>query len=326
MNHRQRMKSCLRGERPDRTPVAMWRHFPVDDQQADTMAAAHLHFQQTFDWDFLKVTPASGYFVYDWGVEDAWNGHPHGTRDYTKRVVHKPEDWVMLEAPSIHRGHLAEQLTALNKIVEAIGEHTPVIFTIFNPLSIAKKLCGDDLLVEHLNKFPDELCQGLQTITEVSKEYVDAVINQIGADGIFFAVQHAQVSMLSEDEYNQFGRPYDLPVLQAAADGWLNVLHLHGEAIYFRLFVDYPVQVINWHDLETKPDLKTGLELFPGVVCGGIRQETTLNLGTPEQVRAEAEQAIAATGGQRFILGTGCVAPATTPYGNLLAARRIVEG
>lgn len=326
MNHRERMQACLRGETPDRTPVAMWRHFPVDDQQADTMAAAHLHFQQTFDWDFLKVTPASGYFLYDWGVEDAWNGHPHGTRDYTKRVVRQPEDWAALEAPSIHRGHLAEQLTALNKIVEAIGEHTPVIFTIFNPLSTAKKLCGDDLLIEHLRKFPDELSRGLETITEISKEYVDAVINQVGADGIFFAVQHAQVSMISEDEYHQFGRPYDLPVLQAAADGWLNLLHLHGKAIYFRQFVDYPVQVINWHDLETKPDLKTGLETFPGMVCGGIRQEITLNLGTPEQVRAEAESAIAATGGERFILGTGCVAPTTTPYGNLMAARRIVEG
>jgi len=325
MNHRQRMQACLRGETTDRTPVAMWRHFPVDDQRAETIAAAHLHFQQTYDWDFLKITPASGYFLYDWGVEDAWNGHPHGTRDYTKRVVHKPEDWAALEAPAIHRGHLGEQLAALNRIVEAIGEHTPVIFTIFNPLSTAKKLCGDALLIEHLRKHPDELCHGLELITEANKEYVHAVINEIGADGIFFAVQHAQTSMLSEEEYHNFGRPYDLPVLQAAADGWLNVLHLHGEAVYFNHFLDYPVQVINWHDLETKPDLKTGQSQFPGAVCGGIRQETTLNLGTPEDVRAEARQAIAATDGRGFILGTGCVAPTTTPHGNLMAARRVVE-
>ncbi len=325
MNHRERMQVCMRGEKPDRTPVAMWRHFPVDDQQADTMAAAHINFQQTFDWDFLKVTPASGYFVYDWGVESVWTGHPHGTREYTKRVIDKPEDWARLELPNIHRGHLGAQLTALNRIVDAVSDDAPVIFTIFNPLSIAKKLVGDDKLVDHLQNHPDDLIKGLETITEATKEYVLAVISQIGADGIFFAVQHAQAIMLREEEYLEFGRPYDLPVLQAASEGWLNILHLHGEDIYFNQFMDYPVQVINWHDLETKPDLAAGLERFPGAVCGGIRQETTLNLGTPEEVRTEAEAAITATGGKRFILGTGCVAPTTTPYGNLMAARKIVE-
>jgi uroporphyrinogen decarboxylase len=325
MNHRERMQACLRGEQPDRTPVAIWRHFPVDDQNADTMASAHIHFQQTFDWDFLKVTPASGYFLYDWGVESVWNGHPHGTRDYTKRVIENPEDWAMLELPNIHSGHLGSQLTALNKIVEAVGDDTPVIFTIFNPLSQAKKLAGDKRLIDHLHKHPDEVIKGLETITEVSKEFVLAVINESGADGIFFAVQHAQAVMMREEEYLEFGRPYDYPVLQAAADGWLNVLHLHGEDIYFNQFTDYPVQVINWHDLETKPDLATGLDQYPGVVCGGIRQEVTLNLGTAEDVRTEATAAITATSGKRFILGTGCVAPTTTPFGNLMATRKIVE-
>jgi uroporphyrinogen decarboxylase len=48
-------------------------------------------------------------------------------------------------------------------------------------------------------------------------------------------------------------------------------------------------------------------------------------LGTPEQVIAEARDAIEQTGGQRFILGTGCVVPITAPYGNLLAARKVVD-
>ncbi len=130
---------------------------------------------------------------------------------------------------------------------------------------------------------------------------------------------------MTEDEYLEFGRPYDLRLLNAAENGWLNLLHLHGEDIYFDLFTDYPVQVINWHDLETEPDLKTGLEKFKGAVCGGMRQEATVNLGTPAQVEEEARAAIQATGGKRFILGTGCVAPITTPHGNLVAARKIIE-
>ena len=45
----------------------------------------------------------------------------------------------------------------------------------------------------------------------------------------------------------------------------------------------------------------------------------------PQQVIEEAHQAITASGGRRHILGTGCVAFTTVPYGNLMAARRAVE-
>jgi uroporphyrinogen decarboxylase len=48
-------------------------------------------------------------------------------------------------------------------------------------------------------------------------------------------------------------------------------------------------------------------------------------LGTPDRVTAEAVQAIQATGGKRFILGTGCVVPITAPRANLVAARQVVE-
>ena len=88
---------------------------------------------------------------------------------------------------------------------------------------------------------------------------------------------------------------------------------------------DYPVQIINWHDRQTAPSLREALDLFPGSLCGGLRQWETMLLANPEQVRAEALDAIQATGGCRLILGTGCVTPTTAPYGNLLAARRAVE-
>ncbi|MEN8242670.1 MAG: uroporphyrinogen decarboxylase family protein [Chloroflexota bacterium] len=324
LNHRERMEVCLSGEKPDRTPVALWRHFPVDDQKADRLAAAQLNFQKNYDFDFVKVTPASGYFVYDWGVKDAWSGHPHGTREYTRRVIRKAEEWEQLQVLDPRQGHLGEQLAGVRHLTTALSPDTPVIFTVFNPLSQAKKLVGDDSALFHLREYPDEFKRGLETITESSKRFIEALF-EAGVDGIFYAVQHAQASMLTPDEYRQYGRPSDLEVLDSAKPGWLNVLHLHGDDVYFELLADYPVQVINWHDLETAPDLVGGLEKFPGVVCGGMRQEDTVNLGSAESVRAEAQAAIEATGGKRFILGTGCVAPTTTPHGNLIAARLAVE-
>jgi uroporphyrinogen decarboxylase len=120
-----------------------------------------------------------------------------------------------------------------------------------------------------------------------------------------------------------FCRPYDLQVLEAARGLWLNMLHLHGEAVMFDQVVDYPAAIVNWHDRQTPPTLAEAQARFPGVVCGGLRQWETMVLGTPEQVRAEASDAIQQTGGTRFILGTGCVLPTTAPRGNILAARHI---
>lgn len=92
----------------------------------------------------------------------------------------------------------------------------------------------------------------------------------------------------------------------------------------FDAFLDYPMAIINWHDRETPPSLSEAQTRYSGVVCGGLRRWETMVLGTPEQVRAEALDAIQSTGGQRFILGTGCVLPTTAPRGNILAARQSV--
>lgn len=92
----------------------------------------------------------------------------------------------------------------------------------------------------------------------------------------------------------------------------------------FDLCSDYPVQVINWHDRDTAPDLVDGWRKFPGVVCGGLQRQL-VELGHPEQVRAQALDALRETQGQRFILGTGCVTPITAPHGNLVAVRQSVE-
>ena len=54
VSHRQRLETCLSGEKPDRPPVALWRHFPVDDQTPDGLASATVKFQRDYDFDLVK--------------------------------------------------------------------------------------------------------------------------------------------------------------------------------------------------------------------------------------------------------------------------------
>ncbi len=318
--HRERLQAALSGEILDRPPVALWRHFPVDDQSPENLAAATVHWQRLYDWDLVKVTPASSFCLKDWGAQDEWRGATEGTREYTHRVIQTPQDWEKLPILDPTAPHLAGQLACLRLIRAELGPETPIIQTIFNPLSQAKNLAGPETLIAHLRLYPEAVLKGLEIIAETTRRFVEALLadRRIAIDGLFFAVQHAQASLLSRQEYETFGSPFDLRLLEPARELWCNLLHIHGQGIYFDLVPHYPCTIVNWHDRETAPDLQEGQRLFSGVVCGGVSRKT-LALGTPDEVRSEAEDALTQTGGKRFLLGTGCVTPIITPHGNIQA-------
>jgi uroporphyrinogen decarboxylase len=327
---RERMQACLKNDPAlDRPPVALWRHFPMDDQHPVTLAAAAVDFQKHYGFDLVKVTPASSFCLKDWGAEDAWEGYTEGTRRYTRRVIQKPQDWEHLPVLDPLRAiHLAAQLECLRQIRSALGAEVPLLQTVFNPLSQAKNLAGGDMLIAHLRLYPEAVLKGLQVIAQTTRSFVEAAI-EIGVDGFFFAVQHAQAGLITLDEYKTFGLAFDLLATQPASGLWCNLLHLHGLDIYFDLVARslYPIglfSIINWHDRETPPSLEEAQRRFTGVVCGGISQKTIV-FGDAAQVRQEVADAIRQTRGRRLLLGTGCVVPVIAPHGNILAIRDAVE-
>jgi len=323
MTKRERLAAAIRGEPVDRPPVALWRHFPGDDQRPEDLAAATVAFQRRYDFDFVKVTPASSFCLRDWGSQDRWVGHLEGTREYTFYPIQSLDDWRGLRQLNPTQGSLGAQLRCLRLIADELGDDTPFIQTIFSPLAQAKNLVGKERLQVHLRRHPDEVCAGLEVIADTTLRFVRAVC-ETGVAGIFYAVQHAQYGLLSAEEYAVLGRPYDLRILEVVQGLWLNVLHLHGSDVMFDLLADYPVQVINWHDRETWPSLAEAQHRFDGAVCGGLQRWDVVVRGTPDLVREQAADAIAQTGGRRFILGTGCVTPIVSPTSNIRAAREAV--
>jgi uroporphyrinogen decarboxylase len=324
LTHTERLKASLSGEIPDRVPVALWRHFPVDDQTPDGLAAAVLTFQRSYDFDLVKVTPSSSYSLRDWGIQDEWRGSTEGTRDYARPVINFPEDWERLPVITPEKEHLAAQLACLRLLTKELGEETPTIQTIFSPLAQAKNLVGKEKLLVHIRKHPEAVHAGLKTITESTRLFIEEAA-KTGIAGIFYAVQFARYGLMSDVEFSEFGRKYDMQVLETAQDLWLKMLHIHGDDIMFDALSDYPVEIVNWHDRDTPPTLAEARQRFKGTLCGGLQRVHTMVLGTPETISMEAHQAIEAAGNTRFILGTGCVVPITAPHGNLLAARMSVE-
>ncbi len=325
MDKRERLEKTIAGEAADRVPAALWRHWPGDDERAADLARSVVDFQRAFDWDFVKVTPASSYSVADYGVQDQWEGNLEGTRVYTRRVITRSLDWTELRPLDPLRGALGRHIEALNLIGSGLGEAVPVIATVFNPLSQAKHMAGEETLIRHMRTRPERLHTGLNILTETTLRYIDA-LRRTPIAGIFYAVQHASYDVLSEDEYRAFGLPYDRKLLDTLPEKWwLNMLHLHGGAPMFKALSELPVQCINWHDRDTEPDLAQGKSLFGGAVCGGLSRWQHLHNGTPSSIREAARDAIHQTGGRRFILSTGCVIMTTTPQSNIRAVREIVE-
>jgi uroporphyrinogen decarboxylase len=323
LSHRERIQACLSNDSAlDRPPVALWRHFPVDDQYPDSLASATLAFQTQFDFDLVKVTPASSYCLLDWGAEDEWEGDPEGTRRYTKRVVTKPEDWTKLPVLTPKAPHLAAQLECLRMLRSKLGPETPLLQTIFNPMAQAKNLAGGDTLLVHLKQFPDALKQGLDTIAESTRLFIDAA-GETGIDGVFYAIQHAQSHLLTSNEYITFSKHHDYSLLAGVKDLWCNMIHLHGTNLLFEQVADLPVQILNWHDRETAWSLTDGQSSFNRAVCGGVKRETVV-LANRNDINGECEDSFRQTQRKRFILGTGCVVPITAPYGNIMTVRKSV--
>ena len=327
---RERLQACLKDDRAlDRPPVALWRHFPVDDQDPELLAAATLDYQRHYGFDLVKVTPASSFCQKDWGAQDVWEGHTEGTRRYTARVIREPLDWERLPVLDPRTApHLAGQLACLRLIRTGLGPELPLLQTVFSPLAQARNLAGADTLLAHLRQFPEAVLKGLETIAETTHCFIEACL-ETGIDGVFYAVQHAQAGLLTLEEYKTFGLASDLKTLEPARSLWCNLLHLHGLNIYFDLVNQslYPGQlfpIVNWHDRETPPSLAEAQKRFGGTVCGGVSQKTMV-FGSSSQVRTEAQDAIAQTGGRRFILGTGCVVPIIAPHGNIISVCNSVE-
>ncbi|MEZ4517927.1 MAG: uroporphyrinogen decarboxylase family protein, partial [Chloroflexota bacterium] len=212
---RQRLEATIAGEKTDRPPAALWRHWPGDDQNAEALAAAHLKWQSDYDWDLLKVSPASSYSVVDWGVVDRWEGHIEGTREYEHQPIHAAVDWAALRPLDPTQGMLGTQLEALRLVGEGTKGEVPFLMTVFSPLSQAKHMANNELLLPHIREHPDAMTAALEVITDTTIRTIEAA-KDTGISGIYYAIQHANYSLLSREEYLHFGRPYDLQILEAA--------------------------------------------------------------------------------------------------------------
>jgi uroporphyrinogen decarboxylase len=327
MTKRERIEAALRREECDRVPVSFWRHFYDREGSAKDLAESMLAFEREFDWDFLKVNPRAAYHVEGWGARFAPIGEPRGKPKLVEAAVRDPFDWGRIKSISHRKGPLGEQLEAIELIGEGLGGEVPFVETIFTPLSVAGDMVpADDDLVNAIREHPDRVYSAVDAIADTFSAFAEEVIAR-GADGIFFATtQWASRDRLTDEEYREFGRPYDLRILEAAKDAGLLILHVCDRNNMLDLVADYPVHAFNWAiSLPGNVGLAEGAEMTGRAVIGGVDEDVALMEETPDASLGEAEAAVAATGGRGWILGPGCAVPTRVKMENLRALREWAE-
>jgi uroporphyrinogen decarboxylase len=308
MSRTERVTAAVRGEPVDRLPVCFWHHFQPEGSGRELAEATLRFFDETFDLDIAKMMPDIPYPL-------------------PNRSIQVAADWRLVEPIDRDRSRFFGQRTeAVQVLRDALGFETPIIVTVFSPLAEAMYAAADrDRFLAHAQEVPTLVHEALSTIAENLRAHLRDVIDA-GADGVFFAIQGCSTTIMPEAQYREFGRPYDLIALQGAVNGWLNVLHVHGERdLMFDQVLDYPVQVLSWSDRLAGPSLREARVMTSKCLMGGWHEFGALANGPEEKILEEARDAVAQTGGRKLILANGCSVPDDTDERWLHYAREVVD-
>jgi uroporphyrinogen-III decarboxylase len=114
-------------------------------------------------------------------------------------------------------------------------------------------------------------------------------------------------------------------VANELSDAEIRILLLEGEHLFFELADRYPVQAVCWETWRSDPSLAGASRQVQCALMGGINP-TTFVSGSVNDIRGQIADAVAQTGGWRFMLSpSGSLSPDARP--ELLASvRALIQG
>jgi uroporphyrinogen decarboxylase len=321
MTPSERIRAVIAGVKPDRPPVSFWCHFPLDRAEGDRAIAAHLEHVRRYDLDLLKVM---------------CDGTPPWRLD-----VRRADDLRRLATLHGNEGSFARQLELIRALASRLQGRVPVVTTVFNAWAVLRRIVvprdentqhgppvldgppaePDLRLAELIAEDRTAVGEGLDIVAHSLAGFARACI-EAGADGIFLSVRDDWVDTPGNGTgtYDEMVRTGDGQILQAAAGGWFNILHVCGVPRDFEAFATYPVAGINWADRAAGPAIREVIGRVRPVVCAGVDNLHTLPRGSPDDVQREVRDALHQAGDRPIIIAPGCTFDSgAVPEANLRA-------
>ena len=165
MHKWERVDAALHGEEVDRVPISLWKHYHLQDRAPGQLAELTLALHRQFDTDLIKLTPSGLYPIQDWGPAIQFGSDDDFLPLVARPVINSADDWEELPRLDVNKGALRRELEMIHHVAAGLDGSAPSMMTIFSPLNIAYKLCGDKLsgenIVQHSRQAPRQRHAGL---------------------------------------------------------------------------------------------------------------------------------------------------------------------
>ena len=330
MTSRERFVAALTGKPYDRIPVflLMSDHaarvigVTVGEYQksAELMAKGQLEAWRLYGMDLINTGPGLSGIAEAIGCKLAF---PDNTAYVVEQPVNTRDDLDRLKIPDPFRdGRLPLFLEATRKVLDEVGASVPVSLTTAGPFTTAANIRGADQLLRDLRRDPEFVHRLLRFSTDSTIPFVREVI-ALGAR-VSLAEPVASGTLISAKAFREFALPYlrDLiDAIKAFTGGAGPSLHICGDSSkIWPEMADSGASVLSLDDQVDLADARAAVGDRVALI-GNITPTATMVLGTPADVRANAEECFAKGAGnpKGYILGLGCALPINTPPENVHA-------
>ena len=131
---------------------------------------------------------------------------------------------------------------------------------------------------------------------------------------------------MTDEEYAEFGTPYDMMVLNSyVRETYFNIVHIHGDNTMFKRMASYPVNCVNWHDRWSSPTMPEARAISDKCFLGGINEKLFKEALRGEAIEKHLEEAITGAGSRGLMIGPGCVAKLPVDEGAFATAREAMN-
>lgn len=300
MNRRELVQAALKRRAVERLPILTWCHFGPDASAGEPWVKAHLDWLEDSRTDILKA------------MNDA--GYPLTPTNH----VSEASDWRHLRATPLSHPRLHTYLEDLERLLDRVGESTPVIVTVFDPFyTAADSRGGTQAWVGDYARLRAELradaaavSAGLAAIAEGLGAFAAACIER-GAAGIFLATLATDPALIEPAVYDEFVLPHVAAVMASShtAGSWCDIVHVCGNSARLEIVESLPSSAVSWAAGGGNCSLSAGQRQLRRCVVGGFSTTALSADGTLDQAMAEATTAVAETSGLGLLLAPGCAIP-----------------
>jgi uroporphyrinogen decarboxylase len=166
MTGRSRVEAAIAMQVADRPPVGAWGHTYREEWSPEALAAVTVDRARRFGWDFVKFQPRASSFAEAFGSVYHPSGHRLRGPVLIKAAVPDLDSWASVGL--VNRLVLDDQVESIGLVVRQLGPETPVIQTVFSPITVGGYLVGksQSRVVRELRKHPEVVGPALDRIAQ----------------------------------------------------------------------------------------------------------------------------------------------------------------